>query len=62
MSDILYRASQSFCSNNTPAAPTCQLGDIIRDLGTWEGLEMVQHCTRSMTSHDSLKSYKALLW
>jgi len=30
----------------------------IKDLGRWESLEMVQRYTRSVTFHDSLKSWK----
>ena len=33
----------------------------IKDLGRWKSLEMVQGYTRSVTFHDSLKFYKALL-
>ena len=33
----------------------------IKDLGRWESLEMVQRYTRSVSFHDSLKSYKAPL-
>jgi len=33
----------------------------IKDLGRWESLEMVQRYTRSVSFHDSLKFYKALL-
>jgi integrase len=33
----------------------------IKDLGRWESLEIVQRYTRSVSFHDSLKFYKALL-
>ena len=33
----------------------------IEDLGRWESLEMVQRYTRSVTSNDALKLYKAPL-
>ena len=56
------------CVPSPPAAIICPLqlavkpdAMTIKDLGRWESIEMVQRYTLSVTFHDSLKFYKALM-